>query len=319
MQEEQDSLSMPAQHKRRLLVVVHGKSADLPPLREAIETMRTMGTQVDVLATREAGDAWRHAKEAVQGPCDVIVAAGGDGTLNEVVNGVFAATPEPRTAVAVLPLGTANDFASSCGLMGCPPLEALKLAASGPICPIDVGRLNGRCFLNIVSGGFGAEVTANTPTEMKQVLGGAAYSLMGFITAFKFRPYQAQLSLGDDRREEALLMLAVGNGRQCGGGYQLTPRAFLDDGLLDVVYVREAGFPQWGTVYQEMANPDWDQNEFVDYHQLQEFVLETEEPFQMNLDGEPLRAIRFEFDIHPKKLPFVLPLGCELLSEPNNS
>jgi lipid kinase YegS len=301
--------------KRRLMVIVHGKAACDVPLREGIEALRATETEVDVRVTWEAGDASRYAKEAVQGPCEVVVAAGGDGTLNEVVNGVLEETPEPRLAVAVLPLGTANDFATSCGLIERTPLENLKLAAGGSIRPVDVGRLNGRYFLNVVSGGFGAEVTANTPPDMKHVLGAAAYSLMGLITAFKFQPYHAQHAIGEDRREESLLMVAVGNGRQCGVGYQVAPRALLDEGLLDLVCVRDAEFTRWAEVYQERANPDWDENEFVEYHQLKSFALETERPFQMNLDGEPLRATRFEFDILEKKLHFVLPANFELLGD----
>jgi YegS/Rv2252/BmrU family lipid kinase len=216
-------------------------------------------------------------------------------------------------AIAVLPMGTANDFAKSCGLGEVTPLDALKLAAGGPIRSIDVGRLNGRYFLNVASGGFAAEVTTNTPKELKQVLGGAAYSLMGFLTALKFRPYEARLTIGKERLEETLLMLAVGNGRQSGGGYEVAPRAWLDDGLLDLVCVRDADLTKWRAVYQEMANPDWHENEYVDYRQLRSFQFETDEPFQMNLDGEPLVGTRFEFEIVERRLPFVLPADCGLL------
>jgi lipid kinase YegS len=315
MQEDWISAQPIPEEKRRLFVIAHGKSACDPDLREAVEAVRALGTAVDVRVTWEAGDASRYAKEAVQESYDVVVAAGGDGLLNEVVNGILEADSSPKTAVAVLPMGTANDFATSCGLVDRTPLDALKLAAGGTIFPVDVGRLNGRYFLNVVSGGFGAEVTTNTPVEMKQLLGGAAYSLMGFITALKFRPYEARLIRGEETRSETLLMVAAGNGRQCGGGYQVTPRAVIDDGLLDIVCVREADLTRWAAVYQEMTHPDWEDNEFVDYHQVKSFILETAEPFQMNLDGEPLRATRFEFGICEKILPFVLPAACGLLLE----
>lgn len=311
-EEEPGDLQTPTE-KRRLLVILHGKAACDGPFREGVVAMRESGAAVDVRVTWEEGDASRYAKEAAFGPYDVAVAAGGDGTLNEVVNGVLEATPHPKIAVGILPMGTANDFATSLGLAGRTPLESLKLAAGGIIWPIDVGRLNGRYFLNVVSGGFGAEVTTNTPNELKQVLGGAAYSLMGFLTALKFRPYEANLTFGEERVKEKLLMLAVGNGRQSGGGYQVTPRAFIDDGLLDLVCVRDADLTQWRAVYQEMANPDWHANEYVDYRQVKSFQFETEEPFQMNLDGEPLVGNRFEFEIGERQLPFVLPADCQLV------
>lgn len=311
-EQESANLQIPAE-KRRLLVILHGKSACDGPFREDVLTIRDAGLPVDVRVTWEAGDAARYAEEAVLGPYDIVVAAGGDGMLNEVVNGVLAAAPDPKIAVAILPMGTANDFARSLGLGDYKPLESLRLAATGPIGLIDVGRLNGRYFLNVASGGFPAEVTSNTPKELKQVLGGAAYSLMGLLTALKFRPYEAKLTIGAEHLEETLLMLAVGNGRQSGGGYQVTPRAWLDDGLLDLVCVRDADLTKWRAVYQEMANPDWHENEYVDYRQLKSFQFETNEPFQMNLDGEPLVETRFEFEIAERRLPFVLPADCGLL------
>ena len=315
MQEDWISSQPIPNEKRRLLVIAHGKAACDPELRQAVDGVRASGPTVDVRVTWEPGDASRYAREAVEGSYDVVVAAGGDGTLNEVVNGILEVDSTPTIAAAVLPLGTANDFATSCGLAGRTPLEALQLAAAGSMFPVDVGRLNGRYFLNVVSGGFGAEVTTNTPEEMKSMLGGAAYSLMGFITALKFRPYEARLMTNSQTREEQLLMLAAGNGRQCGGGYQVTPRALIDDGFLDIVYVREADFTRWAAVYQEMAHPDWQDNEFVDYQQSKSFTLLTQEPFQMNLDGEPLRATRFEFEICEKALPLILPANCPLLSQ----
>ncbi|MCA9069871.1 MAG: YegS/Rv2252/BmrU family lipid kinase, partial [Planctomycetaceae bacterium] len=255
----------------------------------------------------------KFAKAGVSGPYDVIVAAGGDGTLNEVVNGILEADPHPKIATAILPMGTANDFATSAGLVNFSPVSCLKLAAGGPIRPIDVGRLNERYFINVASGGFGAEVTASTPPEMKGVLGGAAYSLMAFVTALNFRPYQARLTLDGELHEETLLMLAVGNGRQCGGGYRVTPKAFVDDGLLDVVIAHDTGVTQWGSVYQEMANPDVDQYQFIGHHRVKSLLIETEEPFQMNLDGEPVRGTHFEFEVLEKRLPFVLPGSSQLL------
>ncbi len=300
--------------KRRVLIILHGQSADPPGLREAVETLRGTGVSIDVRVTWEAGDAAGFAKEAVEKEFDVVAAAGGDGTLNEVAGGMLAWGLPLQTALAVVPLGTANDFATACGLGDATPLEALKLAAGGRVRLMDVGRMNGRHFVNVVSGGFGAEVTASTPGEMKQWLGGAAYSLMAMLTAVRFRPYPARVIVEDQIQEGNLLLVAVGNSRQCGGGYQVAPNALVDDGLLDLVLVRDAEFPRWGAVYYEMTNPDLDDRQFVDYYQLKAFVIETLEPFQMNLDGEPVRETRFEFEILEKCLPVILPGQTPLMS-----
>ena len=172
---------------------------------------------------------------------------------------------------------------------------------------IDVGKVNDRIFVNVTSGGFGAEVTANTPPQLKKALGGAAYSLMGAVTAAKMTPYECRFTAPDGTtREGALLLMAVGNGRQCGGGYQVTPHAFLNDGLLDVVAIHDAEVPQLGLVLGELTDMTAKSNQFVTYLQVPSFTLESSRPLQLNLDGEPYRDTNFQFEVVPGALPFVL-------------
>ena len=95
-----------------------------------------------------------------------------------------------------MPLGTANDFANGCGIPA-DPKQAFVLCANGRATVIDVGKANDRYFINAASGGFGATLTAATPPELKRLLGGAAYTLMGAILAAKFKPYSGRLILPD--------------------------------------------------------------------------------------------------------------------------
>ena len=178
---------MNATSSRTMRLVVNGKAAGDPLLRPAISQIREQGHRVEVRVTWEAGDAARYAAEATSEGVEVVVAAGGDGTINEVAGGVLSADATPKTAVAVIPYGTANDFATGMGVLKGDPLKALQLAAEGAAIPIDIGKINDRIFVNVTSGGFGAEVTASTPPQLKKALGGAAYSLMGIVTAAKFR------------------------------------------------------------------------------------------------------------------------------------
>jgi YegS/Rv2252/BmrU family lipid kinase len=209
--------------------------------------------------------------------------------------------------MAVIPYGTANDFATGTGVLKGDPLKALQLAAEGDTTPIDVGKVNGRIFVNVTSGGFGAEVTASTPPQLKKALGGAAYSLMGLVTAAKMNPYQCRFTEPDGTvHEGALLLMAVGNGRQCGGGYQVTPNALLNDGLLDVVVVHDVEIQQFGLVLSELRNLTAEENRFVAYKQVPSFSLESSRPLQVNLDGEPYRDTSFQFEIMPQSLPFIL-------------
>jgi lipid kinase YegS len=294
-------------------LVVNGKAAGDPGLRAAVAKIRDMGHQLQVRVTWEGGDAGGYAAEALRDGVDVVIAAGGDGTVNEVVGGVLSTDNPASSAVAVVPFGTANDFATGCGIPIGDPLAALKLAASGEIVPIDVGQANERYFINVASGGFGAEVTANTPPEMKRVLGGAAYSLMGVVTAAKMTPFQSRVTLPDGRTKEgAMLVMAVGNGRQCGGGQQVAPRALLDDGLLDLMVVHDVDIQSFGTVLNELLNLGDEANQYASYAQVPSFRIESKDPLQINLDGEPVRATSFDFRVLPSAIRLVLPPGAPL-------
>ena len=143
-----------------------------------------------------------------------------------------------RPPLGVVPQGTANDFATGCGIPR-DPEAALALCLEGQRVPIDVGKANERWFLNAASIGFGAEVTATTPPELKRLLGPAAYTVMGAILATKFHPYQGRLTLPDREITGSGLVAIVCNGRQTGGAFQVAPHARLDDGLLDILLIRE--------------------------------------------------------------------------------
>jgi lipid kinase YegS len=302
--------------KRWIRLVVNGKAAADPQLRPAISQIREQGYRVDVRVTWEGGDAARYATEATTEGVDVVVAAGGDGTINEVASGVLSADAPSKPAVAVIPYGTANDFATGMGILKGDPLKALQLAAEGTASPIDVGRVNDRFFVNVTSGGFGAEVTASTPPQLKKMLGGAAYSLMGVVTAAKMNPYQCRYTLPDGTAGEGkLLVMAVGNGRQCGGGYQVAPKALLNDGLLDVAVIHDAEVAQFGSVLNELLNLTAESNQFVTYAQVPGFSLESSRPLQLNLDGEPYLDTSFQFTVLPKSLPFILGPEAPLKSD----
>jgi YegS/Rv2252/BmrU family lipid kinase len=227
--------------------------------------------------------------------------------LNEVVNGVLQEDENPQVAVGVVPFGTANDFAAGCGVPTGDPLQALRLLGSDVARPMDVGKVNGRYFINVVSGGFGAEVTARTPVEMKRALGGAAYKLMGVVTAAKMSPYRATFTTADGTQHADILVITVANGRQCGGGIPVAPQALLDDGAMDILVVRDVALGEFGTLFSELANLEFKEGACVAHVRQSSFSLETDIPLQMNLDGEPMRDTSFRFETLARRLRFVLP------------
>jgi YegS/Rv2252/BmrU family lipid kinase len=158
--------------------------------------------------------------------------------------------------IGILPLGTANDFARGCGLPVDDLTECLKIACTEKSRPMDVGRMNKHFFINVASLGFGAEVTATTPQDLKSKLGGAAYTLMGLATALKFKPYPCQLTIpGKPPLAGEMLIGAVGNSRFAGGGFEVAPAARLDDGLLDVAFLAKDAEFSLTKVISELKDP----------------------------------------------------------------
>ncbi len=294
-------------------IIVNGKSAGSPLLRRAVEDWRQGSVVVDVRVTWERGDAPRFVREACQDQVDRIIAAGGDGTLREIVNTLVRCDcGAGRPALGLIPMGTANDFAKSCNLPLQVP-EAMDLAVTGAVVPIDLVRINDQYLINVATSGFGAEVTAATPPELKRFLGGASYALMGMLLSLNLQPHEGEIVLpGSERRKASVLVGAVGNGRQAGGGLPLTPRACLDDGLLDLLYVRHFPLTDLGTVVQELASLPAD-GRYVGYNQVPWFTFDHPRPINVNLDGETCVLKKGRAEVVPGVLRFVLPANCPLL------
>jgi lipid kinase YegS len=299
---------------RTLRLIVNGKAAGDSALREAVATLRAEGVPIEVRVTWEGGDAARLAANAARDGVDIVAAAGGDGTVSEVASGLMSSDAPRKPAVAVIPFGTANDFATACGIPKGDPLAALRLAIEGTPRPIDVGRVNDRHFINVASGGFGARVTAETPLPMKKALGGAAYSLMGLVTAAKMTPYRGKLILPDGEQQGSMILMAVGNSRLAGGGYQVAPKARLDDGLLDLMVVADVDVREFGELLSELMTLGDETHRYAIYRQAPSFRIEAETPLHMNLDGEPMLATAYDFQVLPRALSFVLPADCPLVS-----
>src|SRR5437867_4237701 len=295
---------------RKVHLILNGKVAGNDALRAAVVGQREAGHRIEVRVTREKGDARRFALEADE--VDLLIAAGGDGTLNEVVHGLMDLAIDARPALGVVPLGTANDFATGCGIPP-DPEKALAFCMDGDAIPIDVGKANDHWFLNVVSVGFGAEVTATTSPELKRLLGSAAYTVMGAILAINVHQYHGRLILPDREITGSGPVAIVGNGRQTGGNVQVAPRARIDDGLLDVLVVRHIPPMALLTAARELQelSPD---GEYISYWQTPWAEIYPAETMPVNLDGEPVRFSSVRYEAVPKAIRVIVPPNCPLLS-----
>lgn len=305
---------------RRMLLILNGKSADRAGVRDAVAGVRNLGHSLDVRVTWEAGDARRYAAQAAEQTYDVVIAGGGDGTISEAVRGLCqVAGRSPNRAdklptLAALPLGTANDWATSCGLPVDDPLAALLLAAEGVPRGIDVGLINGEPFVNLVTASRSSEFIQTSEDDIKRLLGGAAYSLVGFFKAVSVEPCLCSIQTPAGTWRERLAFFAVGNGRTAGGGYAFAPRALLDDGLLDLMAVPDVEIGDIGALLGDLFNLGDPTHERVLYHQAASLTIETDLEMQLKVDGEPLVGRRFEFGVLPRRLSCILPQAAPLQS-----
>jgi lipid kinase YegS len=296
---------------KRVHLILNGKVAGNDALRAAVARQRAAGHRIVVRLTRERGDARRFVSEA--GKVDLLIAAGGDGTLNEVLHGLMDLSEAARPILGIVPLGTANDFATGCGIPP-DPAKALALCMKGVAMPIDVGKANDHWFINAASSGFGAEITATTSPELKRLLGPAAYTVMGAILAINLHHYQGRLIIPDREITGSGPVAIVGNGRQTGGGIQVAPRARIDDGLLDVLVVRQLSPTALLAAARELQQLPAD-GEYISYWQTPWLEVHPEEAIPVNLDGEPLSFSTVRYEAVPKAIHLIIPPNCPLLSQ----
>jgi lipid kinase YegS len=296
--------------RKRVQLILNGKVARNNALRAAVARQRAAGHRVEVRVTWKKGDARRFASEASN--VELLIAAGGDGTLNEVLHGLMDLSSTTRPVLGIVPLGTANDFATGCGIPR-DPAKALALCLEGEGVPIDVGKANDHWFINAASSGFGAEITATTSPELKRLFGPAAYAVTGAILAINIHQYHGRLRLPDREITGSGLLVIVGNGRQTGGGIEVAPRACIDDGLLDVLVVRQISPTALLAATRELQQlpPD---GEYISYWQTPWLEVHPDESIPVNLDGEPLHFSSVRYEAAPKAISLIVPGNCPLLS-----
>eukprot|EP00903_Cladosiphon_okamuranus_P000800 g798.t1 len=271
-----------------------------------------MGHDVSVRVTYEAGDVARLVSEALhdqsESRIDTLVSAGGDGTLHEVVDAVLRQLPEgsrPPFSFAVLPLGTANDFARHIRLDPADIPGCLRFATRATAKPMDVGEVNGSIFVNMATGGFGTQVTAQTDPNLKKVLGGAAYLFTGLHRFSELAACEARVDAEGFSWEGPFLALAVGNGRRAGGGIRLCPRAKLDDGFLDLTIVPS---PEKGRAIDLLSTlVETGVDGLADHiilRRARNIRIQTADPVQFNLDGEPMNGQSWQIGIRHHQIDF---------------
>lgn len=297
-------------------IILHGAKPLPPTFRAALRELRDAGFEAEIAATWEAGDAGRFVREARALGVEHLIAAGGDGTLNQVVTELVRA-PWPGE-FGIIPMGTANDFATSAGLPVTDVAAALRAAVETPAVPVDVVRGDGRAFLNVATGGFGTRITTETSESLKAVIGKSAYVLTGLTRPEWLAPQWARVRGEAFEWEGWFLALALGNGRAAGGGVQLCPAALIDDGQLQVTILESEAEQGFAGFLEAFVRDGLDSVEGDSIRRRTPWVEITPrdgETLVLNLDGEPheIRGRTARFEVVPGALRLRLPAGCPML------
>ena len=307
-------------HPPAAMLVLNGKSVGEEAVRDAVMAMRDAGMSLAVRVTWEGGDAERYVREAVDAGINTVIAGGGDGTLSEVAEALahFDADADALPTLGLLPLGTANDFATATCIPEAPE-AALQLVRDVPPHHMDLLRIQhdglDHWCANLASGGFGTEVTVETHETLKSMLGGLAYVITGLGKLGNIEPQRARFTGPDFEWEGDFIALGIGNGRQAGGGQVLCPNALVDDGLLDLTVIPPLEgevMNTLGAVLVEGAEAALDR--VAVRAQLPWVEIRPTKPLTLNLDGEPVKSAAFRVECVPGRVRMHLPGGCGLLS-----
>lgn len=231
-------------------------------------------------ATNHAGEAGELAARFAEEKEPIIIAAGGDGTLNEVIRGLAGSS----TVLGVLPAGTMNVFARELGIPFDSPERALSVIDSGNIQEVDLFEANGIPFLQMAGVGFDARVIEETKWETKKALGPLAY-LLAAVKVLGETPPQIEVACADGRKETGVALIA-GNGSLYGGQFKVFRNADNTDSKIDILLYKEAGYKLVLDSLRGLALGGIDLMESVVCLQTESFTVRADREVPVEVDGE---------------------------------
>ena len=287
-----------------ILNPVAGRGAAERAWAAAGPVLRAAGVPVELVRTEAAGHATRLAAGAAPGDWKYVIAVGGDGTINEVANGLLGAAAPGRASVslAVIPGGSGNDFIKPLGIPVDPATAAAHLLRASPR-QVDAGRVAGTWFVNGVGVGFDAQV-AMTARGIRMLRGTALYAWALLKVAATYTSPRVRVSLDDAApADRCVTMISAANGPCCGGGFWLCPDARLDDGRLDVLIAdamprrRVLAFLAASMRRAHLGRPG------LEIHHARKIVITSDQPLPIHVDGQILAPMnRIEIEILPHRL-----------------
>lgn len=253
-------------------------------LADILDRLDSAGIETSSHATKGEGDATREAADAVERGYDLVIAAGGDGTINEVINGMAGRDNLPP--LGIFPLGTTNDFARALGISKNWE-DYCDLVIRGQTRAIDVGKANDRYFINIAGGGTLTELTYEVPSKLKTMIGQLAYYLKGIEKMVSLTPQELIINAsGHEAIHDEFMVFLIANSNSVGGFDKIAPGASIDDGLLDVIALRKCNLAEFVRVATLALRGEHINDKKVVHFRTDYMEVVSPGQVQLNLDGE---------------------------------
>jgi diacylglycerol kinase (ATP) len=286
-------------------VILNPVSGSVEDVDALVEKFRGLPS-CEVHVTADAGAAEKIARQSSATGCELVVAAGGDGTLNEVINGI--ADHASHCRIGLVPLGTGNDFARSLALPD--DVDAcIELLLGGRTQPIDLVRVTSdrvRYFLNVSAGGFSGLVDEKLTPEIKRAWGPLAYVRSAAAALPELVAYQTTVVFDDAQTlSMELYNIIVANGRFVAGGIPIAPEAQLDDGLLDLILIPKRPGTEIAILIGQILLGKHLESEAIVFRRAARLRVDSTPGMWFNVDGELVGNEPASFEVMPRAVQIV--------------
>ena len=282
---------------------VAGSAGAAEKIAERLKKLQPIAFRV----TRRKGDAERWARRARTSKANVIIVAGGDGTLNEVVNGL--GTFARKKPIGLVPLGTGNDFARTLGLPASVDdnLDVIQARKTTLIDIVRVKSKRSRYFVNVSAGGFSGTVGEKMTPQIKRTWGPLAYIRGAAAALLHLHAYKTEIVLDDDERLSTdLYNVVVANGRFVAGGLPIAPTANPADGKLEVVLIPKVGGAEMALLAAEIVLGKHLSSNATIFRRARKISVRSRPGMWFNVDGELVGKAPAVFQIMPRALNFIV-------------
>ncbi len=265
-------------------------------LRELSAFLEGKKISFEIFDTDKDGDATQTTRRLDQSFTDLII-VGGDGTINEAVNGLQQDIP-----ISIIPSGTGNDFIKNVRIAK-KLSDQFDTALNGQINRVDLGKCNDRIFLNGVGIGFDGQIVEDMATKRVSLLKGHAayyYHVLRILGGYQVKPFEYQVD--HEEHKKALILMAIGNGTTFGGGFKLMPDARIDDGVLEVCTIGDLSPINRFLNIHRLSNGSHGSLKMVDFHKAEKITIEANNAIYAHIDGERMGQPPFNIEILPGAL-----------------